>query len=55
MVKMMAVLMTASLILVFALSPANASRHWQAPPAGSNLVGVPAHLVPAGDDNGGQC
>lgn len=55
MVKMMAVLMTASLLLVLTISPANASRHWQAPLADRNLVGAPAHLVPAGDDNGGGC
>jgi hypothetical protein len=55
MVKMMAVLMTASLILALAISPANASRHWQAPLTDRSLVGAPAHLVPAGDDNGGGC
>ena len=52
MVKMMAVLMTASLIMVLAISPANASRHWQAPLTDKTLVGAPAHPVPAGDDHG---
>lgn len=55
MVKGMAVLVTAALMLASALVPAHASRHWQAPLAGRGATGAPAHLVPAGDDNGGGC
>ena len=53
MVKGMAVLVTAALMLASALSPAHASRQWKAPLAGRGVSGAPVHLMPAGDVNGG--
>lgn len=52
MVKAIAVLVVASLMLVSALSQANATGRWHAPMADLRVNGTPSHLVAAGDDNG---
>jgi hypothetical protein len=52
MVKAIAVLMVASLMLVSALSQANAAWRWHSPVADLRVNGTPTHLVAAGDDNG---
>lgn len=52
MVKVIAVLMAASLMLVSALSQANAAGRWHAPIANLGVNSAPTHLVAAGDDNG---
>ncbi len=51
MVKSIAVLVVASLMLVSALSQAYAAWRWHAPMADPRVNGTPTHLVAAGDDN----
>lgn len=51
MVKAIAVLMVASVMLVSALSQANAAGRWHAPMADLRVNGTTTHLVAAGDDN----
>jgi hypothetical protein len=50
--KTIAVLAATCLILVSAVSQANASRHWQAPTVEKSPGGAPSHLVADGDVNG---
>lgn len=50
--KAIAVLMVASLMLVSALSQANAAGRWNAPMTDLRVNGTPTQLVAAGDDNG---
>ena len=52
MVKTIAVLTATWLILLSAVSQANASRHWQAPTVERGTDGAPTHLVADGDVNG---
>jgi len=52
MVKTIAVLTATWLILLSAVSQANASRHWQAPTVERGTDGASTHLVADGDVNG---
>jgi len=52
MTKTIAVLAAALLILVSAVSQANASRQWPAPTVERSTGGAPTHLVADGDVNG---